>query len=443
MSERLTLRGERIVLPDGERPATLHIANGRIAGIGEYDDGAVGIPVFEAGERVVSPGGVDTHVHINEPGRTDWEGFASATRAAAAGGVTTVVDMPLNSIPPTTTVDGLDVKRQSARGQCHVDVAFWGGVVPGNATELRPLALAGVRGFKCFLSPSGVDEFAAIDEPGLRIAMPILSQLGLPLLAHAELPSQLRSLRGDPRRYATWLDSRPPIAETAAIELLIGLSREFGTRIHVVHLATGDAVTAIRAARDGGVPITVETCPHYLTFAAEDIGDGRTELKCAPPIRGRAERDRLWQALVDADIDLIATDHSPAPPAIKHLEDGDFVTAWGGIASLQIGLPAVWTAAAARGVPLTAVAGWLAEGPARLAGLYPRKGVIAAGADADLVVWDPTARIMVDACTLYHRHPVTPYHGRELRGRVHTTFLRGTIIYDDGSCCGGPVGQLI
>jgi len=441
--DTLVVRGERVVLPDGERPATIHIEDGLIVKIGGYDDAATAVPVFDAGERLVSPGGVDTHVHINEPGRTDWEGFDTATRAAAAAGVTTVVDMPLNSIPPTTTVHGLEAKRLAAVGRCHVDVGFWGGVVPGNAADLRPLAAAGVRGFKCFLSPSGVDEFEHIDEAGLRVAMPILAQLELPLLAHAELPRELRDPSGDPRRYSTWLESRPPIAETAAIELLIRLSRDYGTRVHVVHLATAHALSHIRAARAERLPITVETCPHYLTFAAEDIGDGRTDLKCAPPIRGRAERDRLWQALEDGDIDLVATDHSPAPPATKHLDEGDFVQAWGGIASLQLGLSAIWTGAVDRRVPLTSLARWLAEAPARLAGFYPRKGVLAAGADADLVVWDPAAVTTVDAGALYHRHPITPYHGRQLRGRVHTTFLRGEVIYDEGACRGGALGHLI
>jgi allantoinase len=273
--------------------------------------------------------------------------------------------------------------------------------------------------------------------------MPILTDLGLPLLVHAELPSMLRDPSGDPRRYTTWLESRPPIAEASAIQLLIRLAREYRTRVHIVHLATGDAVSAIRAARADGLPITVETCPHYLTFAAENIGDGRTDLKCAPPIRARAERERLWQALATGDIDLVATDHSPAPRATKHLDDGDFLQAWGGIASLQLGLPAVWTGAAPRATTLTAMARWLAEAPARLAGLHPRKGVLAAGADADLVLWDPAATATVDAGALYHRHSITPYHGRQLRGRVHTTFLRGAIIYDEGSCRGGASGQLI
>jgi len=441
--DTFVVRSGRVVLPDGERPATVRIARGRIVGIGGYDETGTAIETFDAGERVVSAGGVDSHVHINEPGRTDWEGFETATRAAAAGGVTTVVDMPLNSIPPTTTLRGLEAKRDAARGRCHVDVAFWGGVVPGNAGDLEPLANAGVRGFKCFLSPSGVAEFEHIDEAGLRVAMPILGALRLPLLVHAELPGELLDPIGDPRRYRSWLESRPPIAETAAIQLLIRLAREYGTRVHIVHLGTGDAVPAIRAARAEGLAITVETCPHYLTFAAENIGDGRTDLKCAPPIRARAERDRLWQALEDGDIDLIASDHSPAPRSLKHLDDGNFLQAWGGIASLQLGLQAVWTGGAPRSVPLTSMARWLAEAPARLAGLYPRKGVIAVGADADLVVWDPEATMTVDAGALYHRHPITPYHGRQLRGRVHTTFLRGAIVYDEGSVCGGASGQLI
>jgi allantoinase len=392
-------------------------------------------------------------VHVNEPGRTEWEGFETATRAAAAGGVTTIVDMPLNSVPPTTTLAGLEAKRRAAAGKCHVDVAFWGGVVPGNAGDLETLAHAGVRGFKCFLSPSGVDEFAPVDERDLREAMPILAHLGRPLLAHAEWPAALRAPQGDPRTYRTWLDSRPPEAEVAAIDRLVRLAREFGTRIHIVHLATGEALPRLRAARADGVNVTVETCPHYLTFAAADLRDGDTRFKCAPPIRDGGERARLWDGLLAGDIDLVATDHSPAPPAMKHMDDGDFVAAWGGIASLQLGLSAVWTAAhlvygdsplSASGLsPYGALARWLADAPARLAGLSPRKGAIAPGADADLIIWDPDADFVVDAASLYHRHAVTPYHGQRLRGRVRTTILRGAVVFDDGQCCGPALGRLL
>ena len=433
----------RVVLPDGIRPAAIHLHDGRIAAI----DRDVPVPragtVRNVGDLVVLPGLVDTHVHINEPGRTSWEGFETATRAAAAGGVTTLVDMPLNSVPPTTTVAGLEAKRAAATGRCHVDVAFWGGVVPGNAGELESLVRAGVRGFKCFLSPSGVDEFAHVVEADLREAMPVLARLNVPLLAHAELPAALREAQGDRRAYRTWLDSRPAAAEVAAIEMLLYLAREYGTHVHIVHVATGDAVPLLRRARGEGVPISAETCPHYLTFSADDIADGDTRFKCAPPIREAGERERLWDALLQGDLDLVATDHSPAPPQLKHLDDGDFTAAWGGIASLQLGLSALWTGAAQRGQSPRPLARWLSEAPAQLARLHPAKGVIVTGADADLVIWDPDAESIVDAETLYHRHRVTPYHGRRLRGSVHSTILRGTVVFDDGRCCGAPTGRLL
>lgn len=441
----LIVRGERVVLPDGLRAAAIHIERGRTVRIGDYDDPPGGARVLDAGSKVVMAGLVDTHVHINEPGRADWEGFEHATRAAAAGGVTTLVDMPLNSVPATTSLEGLAAKRRAAEGRCHVDVGYWGGVVPGNAASLEPLAGAGVLGFKCFLSPSGVDEFPHVSEYDLRAAIRILAALRLPLLAHAEWPARLNvpDPQHDPRRYATWLESRPAAAEHAAIDLLIGLGREYGAMIHIVHLASADALPALSAARADGLAVTVETCPHYLTFAAEDIADGATAWKCAPPIRERGHRERLWRALVAGDIDLIATDHSPAPPALKHLDDGDFVRAWGGIASLQLGLRAVWTGAADRGIPVERVAHWMAAAPAVLAGLAATKGTIAAGRDADLVLWDPDAESLVDPAALHHRHAATPYAGMRLLGRVHTTLLRGEVVYDEGRFADRPLGRML
>jgi allantoinase len=436
------LRSRRVVLPGGLTPAEIETRGGTIAEIrtGGFSTRAVDL---DAGDLCIMPGLVDTHVHINEPGRTDWEGFESATRSAAAGGVTTLVDMPLNSIPATTTVAGLDAKRAAATSRCHVDVGFWGGVVPGNANQLEQLVHAGVLGFKCFLSPSGVDEFANVTEADLREAMPILTHLDVPLLVHAELPSCLRFPSGDPHRYQTWLDSRPDTAEAAAIDLLIALAREFGTHVHIVHLAAPLALPAIRHARQAGVRFTVESCPHYLTFASEEIRNGATAFKCAPPIRSRDERDRLWQGLIDRDIDLIATDHSPAPPEIKHLEDGDFLRAWGGIASLQVGLSAVWTGARARGLTPDRVAGWMSVTPAQLAGLGASKGRIAPGHDADFVIFDPDEEWTVSGAALEHRHPVTPYEGLRLHGRVQTTILRGQIAFDRGTVAAEPRGRLL
>jgi allantoinase len=441
----LVLRSERVVLPGSVRPAAIQVRDGVIVAVGRYSEMAPGVRVIDAGERMVLPGLVDTHVHINDPGRSDWEGFESATRAAAAGGVTTLVDMPLNCVPPTTSIEGLEAKLRAAQGTCHVDVGFWGGVVPGNTASLEPLARSGVLGYKCFLSPSGVEEFEHVSERHLREALPILAEIGLPLLAHAELPSRLRDPDGDrdPREYRTWLETRPAASEHAAIDLLIALAREFGARIHIVHLASADALPALDSARASGVTMTVETCPHYLTFAAEDIAKGATPFKCAPPIRERDHRERLWKALASGRIDLIATDHSPAPPELKHVEDGDFLRAWGGVASLQLGLAAVWTGAAARGLPCERLARWMAEAPARLAGLDRRKGAIAVGRDADLVIWDSDAEAIVDPGSLHHRHSITPYRGMRLRGSVCTTLLRGQVVFDEGRIAGDALGSLL
>jgi allantoinase len=439
----LVVRSERVVFHDGVRPAAIHVEDERIAAIAPYSEKVAGVRVLDAGGLMVLPGLVDAHVHMNDPGRGDWEGVEHATRAAAAAGVTTLVDMPLNSVPATTTIEGLEAKRDAVGGRAHVDVGLWGGVVPGNAADLEPLARAGILGFKCFLSPSGVDEFGHVSEQDLRTAMPELARLNLPLLAHAELPADLIDRpSGDPRSYATWLACRPPAAEHHAIEMLIGMAAEYGVHVHIVHLASADALPALRAARARGVRVTVETCPHYLTFAAEDIADGATAFKCAPPIRERAHRERLWQALDQGDIDLIASDHSPAPAALKCLEEGDFLRAWGGVASLQLAFAIVWTGAKARGIPIERVVGWMAEGPAALAGLAAAKGRIAPGADADLVFWDPDAESRVDPAKLHHRHPVTPYAGMVLHGQVRRTLLRGRIVFEDGEIMSGVEGRL-
>ena len=439
---------QRVLLPQGVRPATVVVRDGKIAAIDSHDARPIGAKVLDVGEHVLLPGLVDTHVHINDPGRADWEGFEHATRAAAAGGVTTLVDMPLNSIPATTTVRGLEAKRAAAQGRCYVDVRFWGGVVPGNAAELEPLARAGVRGFKCFLCPSGVDEFAHVTEADLRRALPIVASLALPLLAHAELPDLLKNPTSavdgrevDSRRHGTWLASRPDVSEVAAIAMLARLAVEYDAHVHVVHLSSAAALPTLEAARADGARLSVETCPHYLAFAAEDIPDGATAFKCAPPIRSRENRDKLWRALANGDIQLVATDHSPSPPALKRLDAGDFVGAWGGIASLQLGLAVLWSGAAERGIGFERVGRWMARAPAELAGLGGTKGEIAVGHDADFAVWDPDAEWTVDARALYHRHPVTPYNGRRVRGRVVTTILRGKRVFDHGEICGEPMGK--
>jgi allantoinase len=436
----LVLRSTRTICPDGERPAALQIENGVITRVAAHDiEDPTGARIFNAGDLVVSPGLVDTHIHVNEPGRTAWEGFDTATRAAAAGGVTTIVDMPLNSVPATTTVAALCAKRESARAQCHVDVAFWGGVVPGNAGDLEPLVDAGVRGFKCFLVPSGVDEFPAVTEADLREAMPILARRNVPLLVHAELPEYLvtptHPTHPTHQTYATFLATRPQRAEVEAIRLVVRLAAELNARVHIVHVSSAEGVAEIAAAKAAAVPITAETCPHYLTFAAGTIADGATEFKCAPPIRDQAHRDALWQALFDGTLDLVATDHSPAPPELKRPGGaGDFIAAWGGIASVELSLAAVWTGlrVTAQAAPLTLLARWMSEAPAALAGLGGRKGRIAEGLDADLVVWDPDEDVVVDPSRLHQRHKTTPYAGRTLKGRVETTFVGGERVWDRG-----------
>ena len=413
-----------MITPEGVRAASIHIADGKIERVGSYDDAP---DARDAGDSIVMPGIVDTHVHVNEPGRTEWEGFETATRAAAAGGVTTILDMPLNSVPATTTVEALVAKRQAVRGKTHVNVEYIGGVVPGNANQIELLATAGVRAFKCFLSPSGVDEFMNVTEADLREAFPHLARTGLPLMVHAEDPACLIEPRGPSRHYADYLASRPVEAERSAIELLVRLMEWCPTPVHIVHLSSASSLDIVRAAKSRGLPLTVETCPHYLTFAAEEIPDGATEYKCAPPIRSRAERDALWDALIAGDIDLVASDHSPCPPTMKE-SDGDFFGCWGGIASLQVTLSAVWTGARARGVQPERISTWMSESTSRLAGLAHRKGRIAAGYDADIAIWNPGASFVVNGGTLRHRHPVTPYDGRALFGVVERTYVRGELL---------------
>ncbi len=406
------------------RAASIHIKDGRIERIASYDAPAD----HDAGDSIVMPGVIDTHVHVNEPGRTEWEGFDSITKAAAAGGVTTILDMPLNSIPATTTVDALDAKREVARNKSHVNVEFIGGVVPGNADEIIPLAKAGVRAFKCFLTPSGVPEFENVTERDLREAFPLLAQTGLPLMVHAEDPTCLVAHPSASRRYSDYLASRPVEAEHRAIELLVRLMEEVPTRVHIVHLSSASSLEIIRDAKRRGLPLTVETCPHYLTFAAEDIPDGATQYKCAPPIRSGSERDALWDGLIAGDIDLIASDHSPCPPAMKE-SNGDFFGCWGGIASLQVTLSAVWTGARKRGIEPERIADWMCTATSRLAGLEKKKGQIAEGFDADIAIWNPDASFVVDPHSLFHRHALTPYAGRELYGVIESTYVAGEKIW--------------
>lgn len=451
-SPDLCIRGQRVITPNSDGPASVHIRGGRVEDIFEFDEVPDDAPLFEAGEAVVLPGLVDSHVHVNEPGRTRWEGFATATRAAAAGGVTTIVDMPLNSIPPTTTPDGLREKIEAARGQCRVDVGFWGGLVPGNLGLLARLHEGGVVGFKCFLIDSGVQEFPNVNEGELHAAMFELARLDATLIVHAEMPGPVDEAfksccagetAGDPRKYETFLRSRPRAAEDEAVALLLRLCRETGARIHVVHHSSADSLPLLREAKAAGLPFTAETCPHYLTFAAEEIPDGATEFKCCPPVRERENREQLWQALADGSLDMIVSDHSPCPPEMKRRPEGDFIKAWGGISSLQYRLPVVWTEASRRGHDFQNLARWLSREPARLAGLYGRKGAITPGRDADFCIFDPSLKTRVTPETNEHRHKLTPYDGLEFEGAVVATFLRGEKIFERGQFVGAPAGQLL
>lgn len=443
----LVIRSAHVVTPDGIRAASVWVRDGRIAAVREFGDVPAGVELVECGGQVLMPGLVDTHVHVNEPGRADWEGWETATRAAAAGGVTTIVEMPLNSIPAVTDAAALAAKVASTEGKLHVDTGFWGGVIPGNGGELAALWDAGVLGFKCFLSPSGVDEFPHVGSDDLHEAMPLLAAWGAPLLVHAEAPDLLDAAAAqlhdaDARAYATWLASRPVFSELASVDLMFGLAILHKARVHIVHVSSAKVLETVHEYR-AQFSFTVETCPHYLHFAAEDIPDGATEMKCAPPIRTAADREDLWTALGAGWIDLVASDHSPCPPEMKLRDSGDFMRAWGGIASLQLGLPVVWRNARERGYTPAHLAAWMSAAPARLAGLDARKGAIAPGMDADLAVFDPDAEFLVEPAHLFHRHPLSPYVGSVLPGVVTQTWLRGERIFDRGEIVGPPRGRTL
>ncbi|WP_431884852.1 allantoinase AllB [Micromonospora wenchangensis] len=430
MGYDLVLRSRRVITPAGERPAAVCVRDGRIAAVEDYH----AVDGQDLGELALLPGLVDTHVHVNEPGRTEWEGFRSATLAALAGGVTTIIDMPLNSLPPTVTVDALRVKRRAAAGQCHVDVGFWGGAVPDHLADLAALYAAGVFGFKAFLVDSGVPEFPPLDPAGLRQA---LAAVDATFLIHAEDPAELR-VAPNSVRYADFMASRPPAAERRAVAGVLDAARATGARVHILHLSAAETLPLIAQARRDGLRVTVETCPHYLTLMAEDVADGATQFKCCPPIRGAGNRDALWAGLASGIIDCVVSDHSPCTPELKHADVGDFATAWGGIASLQLGLPVVWTEARRRGHELADLVRWMARHPAEIAGLCG-KGRIEAGATADLVAFDPDTTFSVDPALLRHRHAVTPYAGRMLAGVVRGTWLGGQPVAPSGP----PRGRLL
>jgi allantoinase len=416
-----TFRGKRVLLPEGLKPAALHVRDGKIVDVTPYEQ--VEGDVIDAGDALLTPGIVDSHVHINEPGRTEWEGFRTATEAAAAGGITTVVDMPLNCIPATTSRAAAETKLEVLRDQLHVDVAFWGGVIPGNAAELEGLQRFGVPGCKCFLCPSGVDEFPHVSRADLDLALPRLRDLGLTLLVHAENPEQLCEPKGDSRCYETYLRSRPASSEDAAIAMIIDLCRKHRARAHIVHLSSASAIPMLREAQADGVRISAETCLHYLSFTAEEIPDGATHFKCSPPIRERSNQEQLWAGLKGGTVGMVVSDHSPCTPALKQ---GDFIGAWGGIASLQLGLSVLHTQATQRGHTLEQIFKWNAQAPAELAGLGDRKGRLAKGFDADLVIWNDRESFTVAGEDLRHKHKLTPYAGRTLEGRVLQTYVRGS-----------------
>lgn len=436
----------RIVTPEGERPGVVRVRGGRIESVADRRGASGAARFVDVGSHAVMAGVIDAHVHVNEPGRTEWEGFETAGRAAAAGGVTTMAVMPLNCTPAATSVRALGAEGACAEGRCAVDVALWGGVVPGNTGELREMWEAGAAGFKCFLVHSGVDDFPNVEDADLRAAMAEIARLGdgnVPLLVHAEDAAVIAATRAGsgiertPRKYAAYLATRPPESEVAAVRRMVQLCRETGCRVHIVHVSAAESLPVIAAAKAEGLPITAETCPHYLVFAAEEIGDGRTEFKCAPPIRGAENRERLWEGLRSGVLDLIASDHSPCPPEMKRLETGDFDKAWGGISSLQLTLGTVWTEARVRGFGLAEVSRWLSAAPARLAGVESMKGSLRAGMDADVVVFDTEREWRITGAALAHRHPLTPYDGREVRGAVVATLVRGRVVFDPGGVLGG------
>jgi allantoinase len=431
----LALRGNAILTPEGSRKAVILIKDGIISDIVPSLETDANDNSVDVGDLVVMPGVIDPHVHINEPGRTEWEGCETATTAAASGGITTLVDMPLNASPVTTSAAAFEMKVASTKNKLYTNCGFWGGVVPGNENDIEPLIAMGVLGFKAFLTHSGIDDFPNATERDLRKVMPIIAKHQLPLLVHCELTADQPTRNNQPsdkRSYQQYLASRPKVWENKAIALMIRLCEEFNCPVHIVHLSSSESIDQIRKAKEKGLPLTVETAQHYLYFHAEGIPDGQTAFKCAPPIREKANTDALWNALQEGIIDFVATDHSPAPPDLKQLDTGDFTTAWGGVASIQFALPVLWKAARERNIGFEKMAGWLCEKPALLLGSNHKKGKIAKGYDADLCIWNPHKSFKVDQAMIHHRHKVTPYLNETVYGVVEQTYLAGIKIVDHG-----------
>lgn len=443
MSRKFAIKTSRAVVGGRLRPAGIVVDGEVIADIVAIDEIPDDVPVDDHGNDIVMPGLIDAHVHVNEPGRTEWEGFETATKAACAGGITTIVDMPLNSSPVTTSPQALDTKLEAAEGQLWTDCGFYGGLVPGNEDQIAPLLEAGVLGIKAFLCHSGIDEFPDVGKEELQAAMPAIAAAGRPLLAHAELVDEVDAPTTTPTNYSHYIASRPQRWECRAVELLVELCRSTGCPVHVVHLAASQALSTLWAARDEGLPISVETCPHYLHFAAEEIPNGDPRYKCAPPIRGAQNRRALRRALEAGSIDMVATDHSPSPPEMKQLDTGNLREAWGGIASLQLLLPALWTSMRHLDIDATDIARWTSQQPAHLVGLDDLIGRIEPGFRANFAVWDPDQSRSVDAEQLHHRHPVTPYRGEELTGVVNATYLRGEKVFDGTDVSTEPTGRAL
>ncbi len=446
MSIDFLIKGKRILTPQGFMEGMILVRQGKIADVLRNVDYTIASPVEDAGENLVMPGIIDPHVHINEPGRTEWEGFDTGTKAAAAGGITTLVDMPLNSSPVTTTIENFKLKLESAKNKIHVNCGFWGGVIPGNEKDLEALLESGVFGLKAFLTHSGIDEFPNTNKEQLRKALLILKKFNKPLLVHCELAEDhegLKLLEQNPKSYSAYLESRPKSWEDEAIKLMIDLCRETESHVHIVHLSSADSISQIREAKAEGLPLTVETAPHYLVFDAASIADGDTRFKCAPPIREKENNEQLWQALQNGEIDLIATDHSPAPPELKEIESGDFKKAWGGIAGLQFSLPVISTAALKRRFTIENISKWMISNPAKLLQLDHVKGKIQKGFDTDLIIWNPNEKFHVVSSSILHRHKITPYENLELTGKVQQTFVNGIKVNDNGNLINPASGKIL